>query len=591
MNKILKKVLTGVLTVTMAMGCVFAVSGCGNNDGKGSGKESDKGQKVDMEKTQLYVRYSDYGFGNRWLIDAKDRFEKFYADYSFEEGKKGIQVVMDPTANNLLADVTTARDYIYFAESYNTVEWYQYSEDITKMASVSLGDSYGKDVNGKDLPGLPGETKSIKEKMNADETNYFVLNEEGKEKILAIPFIDGYNGTLTYNADIFEKYSLYYDKDNKIGVKRASGNLGLGPDGVAGTADDGLPRTIDELVALCDKMKERGVIPFNWAGNWTVNAAEFFNSLAYTSFGAKTTRELIQGSGTLTNYIDAVIGNNTYSLSKSDMENGNYTVKEKTFTEDTFKDMLNTTAVYKTVEFVQKIIDNKYYKSDDNFSSSYTHKAAQGDFFWGEDKGNDFQYGMLMDGSWWFCEAEPYISQFETLKQKSRNTKDLRYMPLPKADLATWEALKGENFTPSTYFTGIVMKKGLNETQKLISELFIRFFCSDESLVSYTKIISTPRALTYSMSDEDYAELTPYGKTLYSVHAGDAARGYGTSVVQYLRSSTGHAFTNASDYTYKYAFESRTYGSDILRAFKDHKATDNYSSYEYFKDLLFTEKK
>ena len=75
MNKILKKLLTGVLTVTTATGCVFAGASCGKNGGNG--------QNVETEKTQLYVRYSDYGFGNRWLIDAKDRLEKFYADYSF----------------------------------------------------------------------------------------------------------------------------------------------------------------------------------------------------------------------------------------------------------------------------------------------------------------------------------------------------------------------------------------------------------------------------------------------------------------------------------------------------------------------------
>lgn len=228
MKKVFKKMFAVLLSLTVAVGCLFSVAACGGPDNPG-------GQKVEEGKTQLYVRYRNYGFGDRWLIDVKNRFEAFYADYSFEEGKKGIQVILDPTIQNMVDEIAVARDYVYLSEDFNTLNWYQYSEDITEMASVSLGESYGKDANGAALPGLPGETKSIKEKMNDDEKNYFVLNENGNEKIIAIPFIDTYNGTLSYNADIFEKYSLYYNSNNTIGAKKADGNLGLGPDGVAGT--------------------------------------------------------------------------------------------------------------------------------------------------------------------------------------------------------------------------------------------------------------------------------------------------------------------------------------------------------------------
>lgn len=574
MKKVFKKMFAVLLSLAVAVGCLFSVAACGGPDNLG-------GQKVEEGKTQLYVRYRNYGFGDRWLIDVKNRFEAFYADYSFEEGKKGIQVILDPTIQNMVDEIAVARDYVYLSEDFNTLNWYQYSEDITEMASVSLGESYGKDANGAALPGLPGETKSIKDKMNDDEKNYFVLNENGNEKIIAIPFIDTYNGTLSYNADIFEKYSLYYNSNNTIGAKKAEGNLGLGPDGVAGTYDDGLPRTIDELAALCDKMKVYGIVPFAWAGNYTYYVAEFINSLVFTSFGLDTTRELLQGSGTLKNYINGVLNGESYSLSESDLSNGNYKITEKTFNESSFNDAFNTTAVYKAVEFAKKIIQNSYYKGLDNFSPSYAHTDAQADFFWGADR--DKNYGFLIDGTWWYNEAEPYISQYETVMQKSRNTKNIQYMPLPKADIATWEALKGENFTPSTFFSGIVIKKNLDKVQKLISELFVRFFCSDESLVAYTKIVSTPRALTYAMSEEDYNQLSPYGKSLYSVHAKDAAHGYSTSVVQYLRSSSGLGYSNPGYFVHNYFLIGKKYSSNIIDTFYNN---PNYSSYQFFIDLL-----
>ena len=127
MKKVFKKMFAVLLSLTVAVGCLFSVAACGGTDNPG-------GQKVEEGKTQLYVRYRNYGFGDRWLIDVKNRFEAFYADYSFEEGKKGIQVILDPTIQNMVDEIAVARDYVYLSEDFNTLNWYQYSEDITEMA-------------------------------------------------------------------------------------------------------------------------------------------------------------------------------------------------------------------------------------------------------------------------------------------------------------------------------------------------------------------------------------------------------------------------------------------------------------------------
>ncbi len=115
-------------------------------------------------------------------------------------------------------------------------------------------------------------------------------------------------------------------------------------------------------------MKVYGIVPFAWAGNYTYYVAEFINSLVFTSFGLDTTRELLQGSGTLKDYINGVLNGESYSLSESDLSNGNYKITEKTFNESSFNDAFNTTAVYKAVEFAkEKLYKNSYYKGLDNF--------------------------------------------------------------------------------------------------------------------------------------------------------------------------------------------------------------------------------
>src|SRR5690606_16960632 len=70
------------------------------------------------------------GYGEEWLYKAKTRFEEKYKDHSFEEGKKGVQVIIRSSRNyvgqdlkeniqNLVQDVffTEAVYYYDFVQS------------------------------------------------------------------------------------------------------------------------------------------------------------------------------------------------------------------------------------------------------------------------------------------------------------------------------------------------------------------------------------------------------------------------------------------------------------------------------------------
>lgn len=557
--KQIKKAMVTLMALVMCCGSVA----CGET-GTGNGA---------ADKTQVYIRYSDYGYGSAWITPLKQRFETFYQDYSFEEGKKGVEVIPDPTGNDIGDDMLRSRSWVYFIEyDFTNTKYYSRSQDLTNALTTSLGDAYGTDINGNPLPGLPNETKSVYDKMSTDEKSFYWLDED---KMIAAPYLDVYTGTLTYDVDLFEKYGLYYDATNELGAKKATGNLGLGPDGIQNTADDGLPRTYYEFFELCDKMVSTyGIVPFTWAGNFTNYISALAQSLILQNMGSEQYNTILKGEGVLYDYIDGEVG-----------ANGSYTSKQETITADEFDKMISTASVYEAVDFIKQIMQGNgsdlYYRGADNFSSSYTEESAQADFFWGKKRDKDI--GFLVDGNWWYNEAEKYITFYENKYQTSRNNRNLAYMALPKANEDTWNRLKGENLVSSSYSSAIVVKKGLNPTQQMLAELFVRFACSNESLVEFHKIVSAPRGLSYTMTGIEYNALSPYAKVMYDVHTGNADRGYNTYKICNLRSATGIGKTNPEKLTVNYWLANTISNSNIVTTFYEH---PEISSIAYYNAIL-----
>lgn len=516
-NKFRKTVVL-MVTVCMAIGTLAACSG-------GGGILPHKDDNPNA--TKLYVRYFDAGFGDRWLKAAEPRFEEMYKDFSFEEGKKGVDVVLDPdpATSDFTNAMSTSRDYVYFCEAFNMPQFYSLNimADITDAMNTPLNESYGKDIKGTPLPGYAGETKSVREKMSADEKQYYLLTEEngGKEKVYAVPYIDDWNGTITYDEDVFEKFKLYYKADNTLGATKGAGKtttveLGVGPDGTKGTADDGLPRTYKEFFNVCKKMKGScGVTPFVWAGNWQGYINELLRSLFAQNIGLEQYEEMIAGKGKIRDYIDGA-----GSLSYNEAGQLSYEAKEVDFDATQNPDELNkayhSAGLADAINFIYTIIKEGYCNKNNVFNGAYSHTTAQGDFIFGKENGND--YGFLVDGTWWYNEAEKKLELYEK-RVKSRKDRHMAYLPLPKANEETFQRTKGANVINSTYISGITVKSGLTPMQQLLAETFVRFYCTNESLAEFNTIVSTPRGLEYVMTDENIADMSPYGETLYRIHS------------------------------------------------------------------------
>ena len=54
----------------------------------------EESEEVDPNRTQLYVQNFKGGYGVDWLYAVKKRFEEYYKDTEFTEGKTGVQIMI-----------------------------------------------------------------------------------------------------------------------------------------------------------------------------------------------------------------------------------------------------------------------------------------------------------------------------------------------------------------------------------------------------------------------------------------------------------------------------------------------------------------
>ena len=92
MKRFVKKLLACVCAAVMC----FAFTACSpvdpnNPDNPGGGGNT---EKIDTSRTQLYVFNFYGGYGSDWLTAAKARYEELHKDDVYEDGKKGIQIII-----------------------------------------------------------------------------------------------------------------------------------------------------------------------------------------------------------------------------------------------------------------------------------------------------------------------------------------------------------------------------------------------------------------------------------------------------------------------------------------------------------------
>ncbi len=307
----------------------------------------------DGDDVVININISDLGYGTQWLYASKARFEELYEDKEYADGKyTGVFLRINPTGTtDSVKNFGNSGNHIVFGgglvkseANYNTLlnltadgfDGRTLGED-TVVEKEEYGLNIYEDIYNN--TGVNAGIESIYDLIKEDDkANYFANDGE----VYSLPTFEVFAGG-SYDKHLFDTYGFYFadttetedvielacpllSNTDQYGVvdEKYDNNvyylvdidndddweehLSVGPDGVEGTLDDGLPSSLFEFIALCWWMKTgsgEDVYPLQLSGTYTnIQGDVFIQGLVYSLLGqekALTTRNF-EGP------VDAVVG-------------------------------------------------------------------------------------------------------------------------------------------------------------------------------------------------------------------------------------------------------------------------------------------
>ena len=471
----LYKVLLVVLSAVFALGIV----GCrGGAD-----------VKIDKSKTQLYVYSYNGGVGTKWLDNAVARFEAKYANESFEEGKKGVQVVVYRGKDELKAIASTNFNVIFSEQViYNDLISQGLLLDISDVVTGSLSAI----TDGK-------ESGAIEDKLTPSQKQAFTASN-GKYYIL--PHYEAYTG-ITYNIELFDKNMLYFQEGG--GFTDLAGNRTVGPDGIRNTYDDGLPSSYEEFYELMEEMLYASpkITPFIWNGDLT----------SYTN-------DLLAGLWAAYAGHDEFMLNVNFDSAKSNGAqadvltfNGNEpVVTPTTITEENGYLMSRQAEKYYALSFLEKVLSSSEYRYS-GINGNLTHTGAQQEFVLRTLENHPI--AMLIEGNYWYNEAADgnIFKRAENQYPDKAAEQKYGWMPLPRKLTGTVTEGEETKNTLLDTLTAFAFINGniKNDAVKVeLAKLFLQFCYTDDELVNFTLDTGCFKGVSYKIPSEKKATMNAY---------------------------------------------------------------------------------
>lgn len=487
----------------------------------------------------------DGGYGIKWAEDAARKFEADNAETSFEEGKKGVQITVEPSKSlaqdGAATNLKNLNYEIVFTEQSNYYDFIKNNAalDITEWVTTPLSEY--------------GESKSITDKMRADDVEYYAQSA-AKPQYYGIPWYVAFP-SINYDVTLFEDNCYYFaaegqgDKDGFI--NDANTPKSLGPDGKTGvidgvdySIDDGMPATFDEFFVMCDKMVDDGVVPFIWTGS----VQSYVNNL-FTALTAN-----IEG-------YDAMNLNYTFEGTASDLI---ASINEGVIAYDEAIEISATNGYelrrqegkYQALKFLQRLIATqnddgtpKYYNYADCFGQSTSHLAAQTKFLQSKYR-TDTPIAMLVDGTWWYAEAGATFNAMSGYQGASQKDRKLGILCLPQPEAGKEKATT----LVSAWTTSAVARKNMDVSKIKVARAFFRYLHTDEQLSKFMVTANGIRPYNFDLTNVSENDLSAYTLQQYKMYQNyETVNPYSTAPIvrNYLTSLTNDYTTivNGKSYT------------------------------------------
>ncbi len=571
----LKKTMGVLLATVIALG----VCGCGgvvpdNSDIGGNSVYNVPG----ANKTVISVQNMDGGIGTVWLENAAERFAEQKQNESYATGKKGVYIDVERGSGMNLSLMANQTYNIYFHER---------NSDINDLAQAGLLLDISDVVTDTSREGGSLESNIYSNKLASLKGN------DGK--YYGLPHYEFFGG-LSYDRDAFDEYNAYFAAEDDAGktlyksskygsaymISDSDGKKSAGPDGEFGTEDDGLPRSMEELIILMDYFKqETDCAPVVLSGSYPNYSNYFFDGLWASLAGYQQMVNYYNCEGEIeivTGYTDEPLFPGISYIKKP-------IVSKVTLTQETGYLGQQMAAKYYAIAMLE-IIEREGFYSKDTYNGNVTHYDAQKCLIY-EGQGKYARVAMLMEASYWYNEAKEggSFKTYETLSTREGD-RDLRFMALPVS-------FDNASYTPreSTLLDigiGVCVVNGnIAANAELVKACkeFIAFLYTNTELAEFTSYTGgITRPIKYTLNAEQENALSNFGHHLYELRNAE-----GGNVVYYSGSTT--AFKKAKA-RIKIALElpvSPTIPKDNIQYYTPLKQTDKDDTgvYKYGTKALF----
>ena len=474
------------------------------------------GNSYTGKEIELRVWNISGGAGQKWLTEAKTRFENLYKDREFSNGKVGVKVYTEPKHAVQVSELADTDFSVFFTEGVD-INVYAKSGKLLPITDIVTATS-------------TYDEKSIESKLS-EETQKALKASDG-ENYYVLPHYQSYEG-VTYNKSFFDEYGFYFVENVPANgytnashpsygfvkeAKKADKTVRtVGPNGIRGDYDDGLPSSLEELERLCKYVKEKGIAPFAcWDAFNHSYSIKFVNALwtNLEGYDGALAQFTFDSNGTPVKIVTSV-GESNETGAIFD-ERGNITTDEVVITRDNAYLVYQQESKYQTLRFSNYLFNQANHNLHDSFWQGKNNSEIHVEFMYGA--------AMMIEGTYWRNEATdaytfndyPELLDIETA-----------YMPLPVQ--VSGSVTEGNGKAPTVidihsaygFINANVEAKHGTEVAQLAKE-FLQFCYSDVELAEFTRNSTMCRDLEYSIGDASdpnsvYSSLSSYSQSTWDI--------------------------------------------------------------------------
>ncbi len=486
----MKKIWTKFLALVLCVCVALPLAAC--NDPSSSDDPS-KGNKISIN-----VFFNRGGVQSGWFYDVEARFEEATKDKPYGN-KTGIDLEWSEGTVTNYGSMSTSGTNIYMDEGDGSF-------------SKHVADGYYMDISDVANSVNPYDGKKIADKLGGTTGTYM---KDGK--YYAFPWKQFFTG-IAYNADIFEKYGLYFaDTTSGVPYTGNGGYIGksyyfqaenggektAGVDGVKGTYDDGLPTSLEELMALCHKIKDLG-------SNWFPYACTGGIHEDYTNYLTEAIVIGLEGKERFGNYNDCdgdmeivtgYTGEKLWGLDDVYVPT-TQVVQVKADDKSTWINISKSVNRYYAVAFIKYLTKNLMICDCIRSPGSNNISVQEGFIFSDTHMNINHHSAMIMEGSYWYTESE-HNGNFGKWDSYMIGEDRPEFGIMPYPAVVNGSATGVETvFAAMSSNCNVFINNNLMadyENNKYVIEAckeFLYFFYSDQEIANYMEATGQSRAKT-----------------------------------------------------------------------------------------------